>query len=102
MIIWMIFQQPVASSLHEKYENIKKQFKSHNVTQYSGQDLSLLSEDFHNDAMVLKTTGCYDHSLTYDMIKTFLKAGGSGDLAEDFCHPLRSLKERVDQALIEI
>ncbi len=34
------------------------------------------------------------------MLKTFLLAGGAGN--EDFCFPLRSTKQKLDQALLDI
>jgi len=50
--------------------------------------LTLLAKHFRDDAKILSVAGFYDHSLTLDMLKIFLKAGGKGELAENFCFAL--------------
>jgi hypothetical protein len=59
-----------------------------------------LGADFRKDARLLTTTGQYDHNLTLSMLKIFLLAGGSGN--EDYRFPLRSVKQDLDKALLEI
>jgi hypothetical protein len=48
----------------------------------------------------LTTAGQYDHNLTLGMLKIFLLAGGSGN--EDYCFPFRSVKQKLEQVLLDI
>ena len=68
-------------------------------SQYAGENLELLAS--RKDACELTTAGQYDHNLLMlAMLKTFLLAGGSGN--EDFRFQLRGIKQKLDQALLDI
>jgi hypothetical protein len=72
----MILLQTIQSTLVEVYELLKKSIKDRKPTQYAGQNLSKLAEDFRDDAKKLTIAGFYDHGLTLTMLKIFLEAGG--------------------------
>jgi hypothetical protein len=74
--------------------------KARHPAQYPGENLELLGADFRKDARELTTAGQYDHNLTLSMMKIFLQAGGSGN--EDYRFPLRTIKQQLDEALLEI
>jgi hypothetical protein len=59
-----------------------------------------LAAHFRKDANELTTAGQYDHNLTLGMLKIFLLAGGSGN--EDYRFPLRSVKQKLEEALLDI
>jgi len=102
VIIWMLLLQTCQLTDYEVYNNLKIQIKSHKVSQYSGQDLTMLAEDFRDDAKVLLVAGFYDHSLTLDMLKIFLEAGGEGKSAENFRFALLGWVEKAEQAILKI
>ena len=66
----------------------------------AGENLKQLAAHFCDDANELTTAGQYDHNLTLGMLKIFLLAGDSGN--EDICFPLRSVKQKLEQALLDI
>ncbi|KAI2495417.1 hypothetical protein MHU86_19092 [Fragilaria crotonensis] len=84
----------------ERFEDLKAAIKARHPSQYAGENLEALAADYRKDARELTTAGQYDHNLTLTMLKTFLLAGGAGN--EDFRFPLRSTKQRLDQALLDI
>jgi len=102
VIVWMLLLQTCQSTDYEVYNNLKIQIKSRKASQYSGQDLTMLAEDFRDDAKVLSVAGFYDHSLTLDMLKIFLEAGGEGKSAENFRFALRGWVEKAEQAILKI
>ena len=59
-----------------------------------------MAAHFRKDANELTTAGQYDHNLTLGMLKIFLLAGGSGN--EDYRFPLRCVKQKLEQALLDI
>ncbi|KAI2495284.1 hypothetical protein MHU86_19255 [Fragilaria crotonensis] len=81
-------------------EDLKAAIKARHPSQYAGENLEALAADYRKDARELTTAGQYDHNLTLTMLKTSLLAGGAGN--EDFRFPLRSTKQRLDQALLDI
>ncbi|KAI2506895.1 hypothetical protein MHU86_7580 [Fragilaria crotonensis] len=80
--------------------DLKAAIKARHPSQYAGENLEALAADYRKDARELTTAGQYDHNLTLTMLKTFLLAGGAGN--EDFRFPLRSTKQKLDQALLDI
>ncbi|KAI2509046.1 hypothetical protein MHU86_5422 [Fragilaria crotonensis] len=83
----------------ERFEDLKAAIKARHPSQYAGENLEALAADYRKDA-VSSTAGQYDHNLTLTMLKTFLLAGGAGN--EDFRFPLRSTKQKLDQAPLDI
>ena len=99
-IVWLQFLKSIQSTSIERFENLKSSIKMRLPSQYSGENLELLAAQFRKDALELTTAGQYDHHLTLSMLDTFLIAGGTGN--EDFRFSLRSTKERLEEALLEI
>jgi hypothetical protein len=52
-VVWMILLQTIQSTSVEVYELLKKPIKDRKPTQYAGQNLSKLAEDFRDDAKKL-------------------------------------------------
>ena len=99
-IVWLEFIKTIQSTSVERFEDLKLSIKGRHPSQYPGENLELLGADFRKDARLLTTAGQYDHNLTLSMLKIFLQAGGSGN--KDYRFPLRSVKQELDLALLEI
>jgi hypothetical protein len=99
-VVWHQFLKSIQSTSIERFEDLKAIIKARLPSQYSGENLEQLAAHFRKDANELTTAGHYDHNLTLGMLKIFLLAGGSGN--EDFCFPLRSVKQKLEQALLDI
>ena len=99
-IVWLQFIKTIQSTSVERFEDLKLTIKKRHPSQYAGENLEQLAADFRKDARELTTVGQYDHNLTLSMLKIFLLAGGSGN--EDFRFPLRSIKQELEKALLEI
>ena len=98
-VVWLQFLKSIQSTSIERFEDLKATIKTRLPSQYPEEILKLLAARFRKDANELTTTGQYDHNLTLGMLKTFLLAGGSGN--EDFHFPLRSVNQRLEQALLD-
>ncbi|KAI2511910.1 hypothetical protein MHU86_2426 [Fragilaria crotonensis] len=98
--LWLQFLKSIQSTSIERFEDLKAIIKARLPSQYSGENLEQLAAHFRKDANELTTAGQYDHNLTLAMLKIFLLAGGSGN--EDFRFPLRSVKQKLEQALLDI
>ena len=99
-VVWLQFLKSIQSTSIERFEDLKNNIKARLPSQYPGENLEQLAAHFRKDANELTTAGQYDHNLTLGMLKTFLLAGGSGN--EDFRFPLRSVKQKLEQALLDI
>jgi Zinc knuckle len=99
-VIWLQLIKTIQSTSIERFEDLKAAIKARHPSQYSGENLESLAADFRKDARELTTAGQYDHNLTLTMLKIFLLAGGAGN--EDYRFPLRSTKQKLDQALLDI
>ena len=99
-VVWLYLIKSIQSISIERFEDLKAQIKKRHPVAYPGQNLESLSADFRKDAKELVTAGHYDHNLTLNMLEAFLKAGGPTN--EDFRFPLRTLKARLDSALLKI
>jgi hypothetical protein len=99
-IVWLQFLKAIQSTSIERFEDLKATIKARLPSQYPGENLEQLAIHFRKDANELTTAGQYDHNLTLTMMKTFLLAGGTGN--EDFRFPLRSVKQKLEQALLDI
>ena len=101
-VMWMILLQTIQSTSVEVYELLKKSIKDRKPTQYAGQNLSKLAEDFRDDAKKLTIAGFYDHGLTLTMLKIFLEAGGDGRCAENFRYKIYQWIEQMEEAMLTI
>jgi hypothetical protein len=101
-VVWMILLQTIQSTSVEVYELLKKSIKDRKPTQYAGQNLSKLAEDFRDDAKKLTIAGFYDHGLTLTMLKIFLEAGGDGRCAENYRYKIYQWIEQMEEAMLTI
>jgi hypothetical protein len=94
----------VLSTSIDRYEKLKQQrIQGRHPSQYAGQNMVKLVEVFSTDAKALTMAGHYDHSLMLSiMLQIFLKAGGDRSAGEAFRLPIRTLKMRLDAALLAI
>jgi hypothetical protein len=99
-VVWLQLIKTIQSTLIECFEDLKAAIKAHHPSQYAGENLEALAADYRKDARELTTAGQYDHNLTLTMRKTFLLTGGAGN--KDYRFPLRSTKQKLDQALLNI
>ena len=99
-VVWLQLIKTIQSTSIERFEDLKAAIKARHPSQYAGENLEALAADYRKDARELTTAGQYDHNLTLTMLKTFLLAGGAGN--EDYRFPLRSTKQKLDQALLDI
>ena len=99
-VVWLYLIKAIQSISIERFEDLKAQIKRRHPANYPGQNLESLAADFRKDAKELVTAGHYDHNLSLNMLEAFLKAGGPTN--EDFRFPLRTLKARLDSALLLI
>jgi len=85
----------------DRFNRIKKQIENRHPSQYAGEDLAQMSQDFLTDANELEIAGQYDHNLTLNMLEAFLEGGGKEHTrdAEDYRHELRNLKETLNKKL---
>jgi hypothetical protein len=99
-IVWLQFLKAIQSTSIERFEDLKATIKARFPSQYPGENLEQLAIHFRKDANELTTAGQYNHNLTLTMMKTFLIAGGTGN---EYCRfPLRSIKQKLEQALLDI
>ncbi len=100
-VVWLQFLKTIQStSSIERFEGLKTIIKARLPSQYSGEVLEQLAAHFCRDENELTTAGQYDNNLTLDMLKIFLLEGGSGN--EGYRFPLRSIKQKLEQALLNI
>ena len=59
-----------------------------------------LVSDFLNDWKDLHQAGLHDQNLTLTMLNMIMEAGGNSN--EDFGHPLRNLKIKLNDKLLKI
>jgi hypothetical protein len=101
-VMWMILLQMIQSTSFEVYELLKKSIKDCKPTQYAGQNLSKLAEEFRDDTKKLMITRFYDHGLTSTMLKIFLEAGGNGHCAENFWCKIYQWIKQMEEAMLTI
>ena len=99
-VVWLQFLKSIQSTSIERFKDLKATIKARLPSQYPGENLEFLAAYFRKDANELTTAGQYDQNLTLGMLKTFLLAGGSGN--KDFHFPLCSVKQRLEQAFLDI
>ena len=99
-VVWLQFLKSIQSTSIERFEDLKAIIKTRLLSQYTGENLEQLAAHFHKDSNVLTTAGQYDHNLTLDMLKIFPLAGGS--VNKDFRFPLRSVTQKLEEALLDI
>ena len=98
-IAWLHLMDLILSSSIKKFESIKERIKKCLTSQYKGEDIIKLSQDFQTDAKELTIAGQYDHNLTLKMLNIFLLAGGNSHEADAYCHKLRNMETKLNATL---
>ena len=98
-IAWLRLTDLVVSSSIDKFETIKDRIKKRLPSQYKGEDIIKLSQDFQTDAKELTIAGQYDHNLTLKILQILLLAGGDGSEAAGYRHELRNLETKLNATL---
>ena len=101
-VIWLHLIDIIMMSSIEWYDLIKTRIKACKPSDYPGEDIVLLSQDFQTNAQELEIGGKYNHDLTLKILQVFLTAGGDGHEAKDYCHPLHNLQDQLSTALIKV
>ena len=99
-VMWLTLMNEIQTQSIERIESIKRQIKDRKPQMYAGQDLMKMAVANRADALELTNAGQYEHNLSLDMLKNYLLGGGADN--EDFRFPLRLLKIKLDEELIQI
>ena len=99
-VTFLRFIHLIRSTSIDRLENLKVRIKSRKPTQYAGQDISKMASEIRADALELEIAGQYDHNITLHILDAFLEAGGPNN--EDYRFPLRTLKAKLSEALLEL
>ena len=59
-----------------------------------------MCSDYLNDYIELHSAGAYNHNQTMNVVNSIMEGGGSNN--EDFRHPLRAVKTKLNKALLAI
>ena len=99
-VVYAYLTAILTSTSIEGYEVLKTKLKNRRATDYPGQDVAKLTQQFREDALTLSNAGQYTENLTMDMLNAFLAAGGASN--EEFKFGLRLLKEKLETVLTRI
>ena len=99
MAIWFQFIHLVSSVSIERFEKRKTQLKERSLDNYPGENINSLADAYVMDWKYLDAGNEYDHNLTLTMLKECMKGGGKN---EDYRHPLRKIKDKLDEHLLKI
>ena len=62
-VVWMIFIGIVMPCGVTRFESLKEKIQSRSISQYPGENITLLVKDYLQDAQELDKDGQYDHNL---------------------------------------
>lgn len=99
---WMRLMEIVHIPSCDHFDDVKKVMRSRKLTDYAGENVVLLAQDYSDDYDKLHDAGLYDHNLTLVAIKAIMQGGGTGTESEEFRSPLRAIRKRLDAKLLEI
>jgi hypothetical protein len=99
-VVWLQLIKTIQSTSIECFKDLKASIKACHPSQNAGENLEALAADYRKDARELMMAGQYDHNLTLTMLKMVLLAGRAGNKYYRF--PLCSMKQKLDQALLDI
>ena len=97
---WMRLIEIVHVPGTDHFENIKARMRKRSIKDHSGEDVVALCQDYTNDYDELHDAGLYDHNLTLVAIKAIMEGGGTSN--EDFRSELRTIRNSLDQKLLEV
>jgi hypothetical protein len=100
--VWLQLSKTIQPTSIERFEDLKATVKAcHLSHQYAVKNLEALTADYQKDARELTMAGQYNHNLTVTMLKTSLFFWLE-ELETKYRFPLRSTKQELDQALLDI
>ena len=97
---WLNLINIIRSVSIDRFDGIKARIKKRAVSDYRHENIEEMATDYTNDWKELHGAAMHDQNLTMTMLNSILEAGGQNN--EDFRHPLRNLKERLEAKLLEI
>ena len=97
---WFNLIHLVRSVSIDRFDRIKERIKNREISQYPNENIEDLVTDYIADWRELHGAGLYDQNLTMKMLNTLLEAGGANN--EDFRHPLRETKTKLNKKLLEV
>ena len=100
IVFWLNLIDILRTMSIDRFDKIKDKIKGRSVKSYSGENVELLVSDYLSDWKDLHGAGMYDQTLTLIMLNAIMRAGGP--VNEDFRHPLRETRTRLDEKLLEI
>ena len=100
IVTWFHFISNVTSKSINKYNSIVDKLRKKSLADYEGQDVEALAESYRHDYDILNGACQYDHKLTLHMVETFMEGGGSRN--DDFKHPLRKIKDKLEEHVLSI
>jgi hypothetical protein len=90
---WLKLIHYLVTTTSKTYDEMKQTIRSKRPQQYAGQNIEAMAIDLIQIAKEVDNAGYYSHSLTLNMVDSFLCA--SKDPKGTFHHSMNSLRERV-------
>ena len=97
---WLNLTHIVRSVSIDRFDKVKDRIKSRKIANYAGENVEAIVTDFLSDWKELHGAGLYDQNLTLTMLNSIMEAGGTAN--EDFRHPLRDVKLKLNKKLLEV
>ena len=94
---WMNLVHIVKSVTINCFDKIKNKFKERKIADYASENIEEMATDYLNNWEELHEAELYDHNLTRFRLDAIMQAAN-----EDFKFLFRSLKETLDEKLLEI
>mgnify|MGYP000681102589 CR=1 FL=1 len=103
-VVWMHLVNCIHVVSTDYYDHIKEQIRNRRATDYPGEDVAKLANDFIEDANKLVVGGQYEHKLTKTMLNAFLMAGGTDQTSElkAFHHTVLKIQDALDEKLLKL
>ena len=98
-ITWLKLVHYLVTTTAKTYDDMKAKLRSKRPQQYSGQNIEQMSSELMIIAKELDNAGYYAHSLTLNIVDSFLNA--SQDQQGTFHHALNTLRTQVDDLVQE-
>ena len=98
--VWLNFMHVIRSVSVNRFDKIKDQIKAGSIKNHAGENTEKIASDFLNDWKELHCAGLCDQNLSLTMLNAIMEAGGTTN--EDFKHPLREIKIKLNKKLLEM
>jgi len=100
--VWLALIHITRSVSVDRFDKVKQRFKQRKIADYAGENLEAMSTDYLEDYNELHSGQMYDQTLTLTMLTEIMQAGGDSTEAEDFRFPLRAVKNKLKEKLLNI